>query len=137
MTTPELRSMRWSVDEVDGQRMKTLALLLGDPNPIHLDGRSAARLGFGSKQINQGPSTIALIYNMFETHAPDARVRRLRVRLLGNVVAGQTVVVTGHRVEAGQDETHTGPAVYQVEVSADGVAVVAGRVELESRGEEG
>jgi 3-hydroxybutyryl-CoA dehydratase len=35
----------WKLDRVDPGKMKTLALLLADPNPIHLDAAAARRLG--------------------------------------------------------------------------------------------
>ncbi|MCZ4551442.1 MaoC family dehydratase [Gordonia rubripertincta] len=130
---PNEHVLRWSVEEVDGQRMKTLALLLGDPNPIHLAGVEAERLGLGTQPVNQGPSTMAMIYNMFEARCPGSRVRRMKVRLLGNVVAGQKIVVTGRSV----DEVSGGNAAYDVEVTADGTVVIAGRAELEIKREGG
>ena len=54
----------WKLDHVDPARMKTLALLLADPNPIHLDAAAARRLGVADRQVNQGPSTMAMAANM-------------------------------------------------------------------------
>jgi len=74
--------------------MKTLALLLADPNPIHLDADAARRLGVADRPVNQGPSTMAMAANMLLAAFPGARLASLRTRLLGLVLAGD-------RVEAG------------------------------------
>ena len=54
----------WKLDRVDPGHMKVLALLLADPNPIHLDAAAARRLGVADRPVNQGPSTMALAANM-------------------------------------------------------------------------
>lgn len=121
---PEREPLTWRLPEVDAQRMKVLALLLADPNPIHFDPAAASRLGIADVPVNQGPSTIAMIYNLFARTHPGRRVRELNVRLLGNVLAGQEVVVNAR--PAGD-----GPG-YDVEVLvAGGTPVVRGRAELE------
>ena len=38
----------WVVEHVDPEHMKTLAILLADPNPIHLDADAARRAGLGA-----------------------------------------------------------------------------------------
>jgi len=47
----------WKLDGVDPARMKTLALLLADPNPIHVDQAAARRLAGTDQVVNQGPAT--------------------------------------------------------------------------------
>ena len=84
----------WTLDHVDPARMKTLALLLADPNPIHLDADAARRLGVADRPVNQGPSTMAMAANMLLAAFPGTRLASLRTRLLGLVLAGD-------RVEAG------------------------------------
>jgi acyl dehydratase len=112
----------WRVSEVDAQRMKVLALLLADPNPIHFDAAAASRAGIADVPVNQGPSTMALVYNLFERTHSGRRVQRLNVRLLGNVVAGQAVTVTA---TAGED------GAFAIEVvTDDGTPVLRGRAEL-------
>src|SRR5262245_48404040 len=76
--------------------MKTLALLLADPNPIHLDGAAAKRLGVADRPVNQGPSTMALAVNMLLDAFPGARLVSYRARLLGLVLAGDSVEGGGH-----------------------------------------
>jgi 3-hydroxybutyryl-CoA dehydratase len=81
----------WTLDHVDPARMKTLALLLADPNPIHLDADAARRLGVADRPVNQGPSTMAMAANMVLAAFPGARLVSLRTRLLGLVLAGDSV----------------------------------------------
>ena len=81
----------WKLDEVDPARMKTLALLLADPNPIHFDRAAARRLAGTDQVVNQGPSTMALGVNMLLAAFPGARLVSYRVRLLGLVLAGDGV----------------------------------------------
>ncbi|MGH3174570.1 MAG: MaoC family dehydratase [Streptosporangiaceae bacterium] len=81
----------WKLDHVDPARMKTLALLLADPNPIHLDAAAARRLGVADRPVNQGPSTMAMAVNMVLAAFPGARLTSFRSRLLGLVLAGDSV----------------------------------------------
>jgi 3-hydroxybutyryl-CoA dehydratase len=81
----------WKLDQVDPARMKTLALLLADPNPIHLDPVAAKRLAGTDQAVNQGPSTMALGVNMLLAAFPGARLASYRVRLLGLVLAQDSV----------------------------------------------
>ena len=81
----------WTLDYVDPGKMKTLALLLADPNPIHLDAAAAQRLGVADRPVNQGPSTMAMAANMVLAAFPGARLTSFRCRLLGMVLAGDSV----------------------------------------------
>jgi acyl dehydratase len=81
----------WKLDHVDAGRMKTLALLLADPNPIHLDAAAARRIGVADRPVNQGPSTMAMAANLLLAAFPGARLISLRTRLLGLVLAGDGV----------------------------------------------
>ncbi|MEV0104882.1 MaoC family dehydratase [Nocardia sp. NPDC050799] len=134
--TRDDRILRWELAEVDGQRMKTLALLLADANPIHLSGAAARDLGFPDGPVNQGPSTIALIYNLFEQHTPHERVRRLTVRLLGTVIAGEAIVAEARKTPETSDPAEPGDRVYDVTVEAGGVPVIRGRAVTAPRREE-
>ena len=89
----------WKLGHVDPARMKTLALLLADPNPIHLDADAARRLGVADRAVNQGPSTMAMAANMLLAAFPGARLVSLRTRLLGLVLAGDTVEGGGSVIE--------------------------------------
>ena len=115
------------VDPVPIQNMKTMALLLRDPNPIHWDADAVRDLGMGEGVINQGPTNMAYVINMLVawTGSP-ANVRSLDVRFLDNVRGGETVraggVVTGV-------EPADGPTVAHCDVwlaKQDGTNALAG-----------
>ena len=97
----------WKLDQVDPARMKTLALLLADPNPIHLDPAAAKRLAGTDQAVNQGPSTMALGVNMLLAAVPGARLVSYRVRLLGMVLAQDRVegggTIVDHEIVDGQE----------------------------------
>jgi len=95
------------IESVPAEAMKTVAALLHDPTPIHWDVESVRALGMGDRPVNQGPNNMAYVVNMLTTWAGSpGRIRRLRVRFLGNVFAGDSVtargVVTGVREEDGE-----------------------------------
>ena len=84
------------IESVSPEPMKTMAAILDDPNPIHYDEASVRALGLGERPINQGPSNLGYLMEMLVGFAGSAeRVRRVRVRFLGNVFAGQRVECSG------------------------------------------
>jgi acyl dehydratase len=84
------------IESVDAEKMKTMAVILRDPNPIHWDVDLVRELGMGDKPVNQGPNNMAYLVNLLTAFAggPD-RVRGLRVRFLANVFAGDRLVAGG------------------------------------------
>lgn len=84
------------VDSVDSGRMRTMTVIMRDPNPIHFDRSEVRRLGLGDGLVNQGPISMGYILTMLRRHAgSSAAVRGLKVRFLGNVFAGDTVEANG------------------------------------------
>jgi acyl dehydratase len=97
------------VDEVSGDHIRMLALLLHDPNPIHFDVAAVAAAGLGDREVNQGGATMAYLYDMLIRWTGSRRcVQSLQCRFLANVFAGDTVVaggvVTAVRDESGSRE---------------------------------
>ncbi|RBY83664.1 protein dehydratase [Geodermatophilus sp. TF02-6] len=96
----------YDVPSVSAEKMKTMAALLSDPTPIHWDVETLQALGMGDRPVNQGPLNMSYVMNAVTGWAggPD-RLRRLRVRFLGTVLAGQHLrvraTVTGVREEVG------------------------------------
>jgi acyl dehydratase len=86
----------YEVPEVSAEKMKTMAALLSDPTPIHFDVATLQALGMGDRPVNQGPLNMGYVMNAVTDWAggPD-RLRRLRVRFLGTVLAGQHLQVRG------------------------------------------
>jgi acyl dehydratase len=110
------------VDSVDVEKMKTMAAILQDPNPIHYDVELVKRLGMGDAPVNQGPINLAFLIEMAcrAGGGPQA-LRRIRLRFLGNVFGGERVECTG-TVTAIED----GVAELEVGATANGRPVLAG-----------
>lgn len=96
----------WTLESVSADRMKLLAALLRDPNPIHWDREEVAKRGLGDRLINQGPTNLGYVTNMLMAWAGPACIRHLEARFTSNVFDGERVVaggvVTGVRDEAGE-----------------------------------
>lgn len=97
------------VERVDAEKMKTMALLLRDPNPIHWDVETVRELGMGDRPVNQGPNNMAYLVGMLADFAGGYdRVTSVSVRFLSNVFAGDRLVgggrVTAVRAEGGTDD---------------------------------
>ena len=112
------------IESVSPEPMKTMAAILDDPNPIHYDTASVRALGLGERPINQGPSNLGYLMEMLVEFAGSAeRVRRVRVRFLGNVFAGERVECTGSVTSV---DAAARTAELAVEASADGRPVLSG-----------
>ena len=84
------------IASVDAEKMKTMAALLADPNTIHWDAEDVRRLGLGDRPVNQGPNNMGYVVDMLMSWAGGpASVRRLKVRFLGNVFAGDRLAASG------------------------------------------
>jgi acyl dehydratase len=96
------------VERVGIDRMKTMAALLQDPNPIHWDAEATKALGMGDRTVNQGPINMAYIMNMLVSWVGNepSRLRGLTLRFMSNVFDGDRVEaggrVTGLREEGGE-----------------------------------
>ncbi|HVV90951.1 MAG TPA: MaoC family dehydratase [Solirubrobacterales bacterium] len=87
------------VEAVDPGRMATMAALLDDPTPIHLDRVEAARQGFGERRVNQGPMAIGYALEMLRRWSGDPDpATRLRIRFLDNVFEGERLTCDGEVV---------------------------------------
>ena len=81
---------------VDPEKMKVMAALLADPNPIHFDTRALAALGMDQRPVNQGPLNMGYLQTMLARWAGGRdRLIDFRVRFQGNVLAGDTVRAQG------------------------------------------
>src|SRR5262249_6627170 len=85
----------WRFDRLEPESLREMAVVLDDPNPIHLDASVVAALGMGDRQVNQGPSNVGYVLNMLREAVPGASLARLDVRFLANVFAGDEVVAEG------------------------------------------
>ena len=86
----------WVVEEVDPEKMKTMAAILRDPNPIHWDVDVVRSLGIGDRPVNQGPNNMAYVVNCLAAFAGGFdRVRSVHVRFNAHVFAGDRIVAGG------------------------------------------
>jgi acyl dehydratase len=84
------------IESVDAEKMKLMAALLRDPNPIHFDVTSVQALGLGERVINQGPATLSFVTDAVAAWAGGIdKIRSLEARLQGNVFAGDRVECGG------------------------------------------
>lgn len=111
----------WRFGPVDPAAMRTLAELLNDPNPIHLDAAAAAAAGLGDRAINQGPANLAYALNMLE--AAGLELVSLEARFTGNVRAGDHLTVRG-RVESCEGEELR--CAFEVLVEDDDASAISG-----------
>ncbi|WP_214405256.1 MaoC family dehydratase [Pseudonocardia lacus] len=89
---------------VEPAALRTMAALLRDPNPIHLDPAASAALGFGRRLVVQGPITLGYVQTMLVAFAGGAdRVLGTRARFVGAVYAGERVVAGGQVTEVRAD----------------------------------
>lgn len=83
----------WLMESVRPERMRTMAAILRDPNPVHWDRNACAALGFGQRTINQGPLGLSYMVNMLHAWAGQGSIRRL-------VMTFPLVVLDGDRITA-------------------------------------
>ena len=86
------------IEHVSPEAMKQWAVILADPNPIHLDPRAVQAKGLGNRVINQGPINVAYLMNLLLLAFPTGRIETMESRFLDNVYAGDKVVANG-RIE--------------------------------------
>ncbi|MCY3633599.1 MAG: MaoC/PaaZ C-terminal domain-containing protein [bacterium] len=95
---------RLVIESVDAEKMKTMAALLADSNPIHWDVDTVRELGMGDQPVNQGPNNLGYVMNMLGDWAGGAeRIRQIRVRFLDNVFAGDRLEAGGTVTAVGDD----------------------------------
>lgn len=80
---------------VDPKFMAEWAVILKDPNPIHLDVEAVKAMGLGTRRINQGPINLAYLMNGVLRAYPGGIIEDLTSRFVGNVLEGDLVAVTG------------------------------------------
>jgi acyl dehydratase len=85
----------WVMESVSDARMRTMAAILRDPNPVHWDRAATAALGFGHRTINQGPLGLSYIVNMLHAWAGPGCIARLFMTFPKVVLDGDRTVAQG------------------------------------------
>lgn len=115
----------WTMDDVDPNRMKTMAAILRDPYPVHWDRASVAALGLGERVINQGPLNLSYITNMLLAWQGPTCVRRLQVAFGRPVLDHDRVTAAGTVISIERIDGET-RAHCEVRLVRDGKNVVTG-----------
>ncbi len=87
----------WEMAAVSAEKMKTMAAILRDPNPLHWDREAVASLplGLGPRTINQGPLGLGYIINMLHAwQGPDC-LQRITMTFPQVVLDGDCVTARG------------------------------------------
>ncbi|ANY24384.1 MaoC family dehydratase [Gordonia terrae] len=119
------------VDSVDADKIRIMALIFQDPNPIHFNLEAVRDAGLGDRFVNQGGVTMAYIINMLTSWTGSrGSIRSLSTRFTANVFAGDAVeaggTVTGVRHTDGQTLVDCDVWVRPVTADGDAPPVVAG-----------
>lgn len=84
---------------VTPQSMQVWAVILKDPNQIHLDADAVRAKGLGDRVINQGPTNLAYVINALTAAFSGGTIEMLDVRFLDNAFAGDVVEAGGKVIE--------------------------------------
>ena len=95
----------WIMPRVSPERMRTMAAILRDPNPLHWDRDAVAALplGLGRRTINQGPLGLSYMINMLHAWAGPECIRRIVMRFPQVVLDEERVIARGE-ITALRDE---------------------------------
>jgi acyl dehydratase len=85
----------WLMESVRPERMRTMAAILRDPNPVHWDREAVARIGFGHRTINQGPLGLSYMVNMLHAWAGPGCIKRLYMTFPMAVLDGDRITAQG------------------------------------------
>lgn len=85
----------FTIPSVSAEAMKSWAIFLVDPNPIHLDPAVVEAKGLGHRVINQGPANMAYVMNMLMSAFPGALIESMDSRFADNVYAGDQLTAGG------------------------------------------
>ncbi len=93
----------WEMKSVSAARMRTMAAILRDPNPVHWDRKTVAALGFGDRTINQGPLGLSYMINMLHAWTGPASIRRIVMRFPLPVLDEDHILAKGEVTEVREE----------------------------------
>ncbi len=87
----------WVMESVSAERMKTMAAILRDPNPLHWDRQAVVSLplNLGKRTINQGPLGLGYMVNMLHAWAGPGSIKRIKMTFPQAVLDGERVIARG------------------------------------------
>ncbi len=120
----------WVMEAVSAERMKTMAAILRDPNPLHWNRDTVAALpmGLGKRTINQGPLGLSYMVNMLHDWAGPGSIKRLKMTFPQVVLDGERVIARGVVTETTESIAHC--EVWLEEASRGRLLVGAAEVDI-------
>jgi len=85
----------WTLDRVTPERMRTVAAIFRDPNPVHWDREFSQRVGLAGRVVNQSPLNLGYVVNALLAWSGPESLRRLRVEFPAPVLDGDRVTAGG------------------------------------------
>lgn len=112
------------IEAVDPRRIKTVAAILRDPTPTHLDPAATRARGMGDRLMTQGALNMTwLAEAAVRVAGGRERLASFRVRFLDNVFAGERFECGGTVTAVDAD---AGEASLELLASANGRPVLSG-----------
>ena len=112
------------IEAVDARRIKTVAAILRDPTPTHLDPAATRGRGMGEQVMTQGALNMTwLAEAAVRVAGGRERLVSFRVRFLDNVFAGERFECAGIVTDV---NTEKGEAQLELRASANGRPVLSG-----------
>ena len=85
----------WDMPSVERSRMRTMAAILRDPNPVHWDPNLVKQIGYGDKTINQGPLGLSYMVNMLHDWMGPGCVKRIFMTFPMAVMSEDHIIARG------------------------------------------
>lgn len=83
------------IASVSAPAMHRMAVILADPNLIHLDPAAVAAAGLGDRVINQGPTNVGYMIDTLREAFPEGTIIGFDARFVANVFGGDAVTIAG------------------------------------------
>lgn len=119
----------WEMPSVSRARMRTMAAILRDPNPVHWDDElcDSLPLGTGKRTINQGPLGLSYMINMLHAWGGPECIRRIYMTFPRIVLSEDAVTARGVVTEVHDD----GTADCDIWLERDGERLLEGKATVQ------
>ncbi|MFT5212145.1 MAG: acyl dehydratase [Flavobacterium sp.] len=115
----------WHMPCVSATRMRTMAAILRDPNPVHWDSDLVESFGMGKRTINQGPLGLSYIINMLHQWMGPHCLKRIFMRF-PKAVFSDDEVIAGGVIKETQEKNDQEFAICEVWLKRDGEVLLSG-----------
>jgi acyl dehydratase len=118
----------WEMPCVERSRMRTMAAILRDPNPVHWDAKlvSTLPLGAGERTINQGPLGLSYMINMLHAWAGPTCIKRIFMTFPKVVLSEDAVTAKGVVTEVASE----GNVTCDIWLERDGIRLLEGNATI-------